>query len=189
MAKIERYIPKLLRCETGEPPKSGEDARTHFERSRRKGFVVDSGGATQSGLTLTAFRTWAKKKGWATLPDVAMLKAVSYEVWRDVLKEDYWNRCKADEIVSQSVAELLVDFAYNSGSMRAIKTMQAILGVTRDGIIGPKTLQAINGRSPLPLFGELKQRRIAFLRSLKTFPKYGKGWLSRVDSFVYSEKC
>lgn len=85
--------------------------------------------------------------------------------WRHIFKSLYWNKCKADDIADQSIANLLVDWAYNSGPSLAIRHIQRIVGVNADGIMGNITLSAINKRSPLPLFGALKQDRIAFLNT------------------------
>lgn len=61
-----------------------------------------------------------------------------------IYKSQYWNPCNGDKIKSQRIANLLVDWAVNSGVRTACKGLQRILGVTVDGIIGPQTLNAIN---------------------------------------------
>ncbi|MEO5806032.1 putative peptidoglycan-binding domain-containing protein [Devosia sp.] len=76
----------------------------------------------------------------------------------------------------------LFDFAVNSGPDRAIKTLQALLGVVADGQIGPVTLAAINAdkRGAAGLSAALCDRRLDFLTRLSTFAVFGKGWHARV---------
>ena len=50
-----------------------------------------------------------------------------------VLKQNYWNRWKADQIANQSVAEILVDWVWGSGKW-GIVIPQRLLKVTDDGI-------------------------------------------------------
>ena len=75
----------------------------------------------------------------------------------------YWDRWKADEIKSQSVADILVDWVWASGA-HGIKIPQRLLGVTVDGIVGPKTIAAVNSRNPRELFDQIKIARFDFYR-------------------------
>lgn len=147
---------------------------------------TDSGGPTNKGVTLNTYRSvYGRAK---TIND---LKHMTDNEWRHIFKTLYWDKCKADDITDQSIANLLVDWAYNSGPSVAIRHIQRIVGVEADGIIGRKTLSAINQHSPLPLFGALKQDRIAFYHTTATKnplkKKFLKGWLNRVNSFTYGE--
>lgn len=147
---------------------------------------ADSGGPTNKGVTINTFRSvYGRAK---TIND---LKHMTDNEWRHIFKSLYWDRCKADDITDQSIANLLVDWAYNSGTSLAIRHIQRIVGVNADGIMGNITLSAINRRSPLPLFGALKQDRIAFLNTTAQKnprkKKFLKGWLNRVNSFTYGQ--
>lgn len=66
-----------------------------------------------------------------------------YKVWRDVVHTMYWNKWKADTIANQTVANMVVDWVWHSGAA-TIKKVQALLKVTADGIVGPKTIAALN---------------------------------------------
>ena len=60
--------------------------------------------------------------------------------------------------------------------------MQRLVGMNNvDGIIGPATLAAIGRRDPEALVNAICDERMAFLRSLKTFSTFGKGWTRRVS--------
>ena len=47
----------------------------------------------------------------------------------------YWDRWKADEIKSQSIADILVDWIWAS-EMHGIKIPHDVFGVIPDGIVG-----------------------------------------------------
>lgn len=71
---------------------------------------MDEGGPTNMGVTLQTYRDhFGQDK---TVDD---LKDISRDEWTQIMKSGYWDRCKADRIDSQSVAEILVDWCVNSG--------------------------------------------------------------------------
>lgn len=146
----------------------------------------DRGGATNKGVTIATFRSvFGKDK---TIED---LKNITDEQWEYIFKKYYWDACKADQIKDQSVANLLVDFAYNSGVARVSRFIQKIVGVTADGIIGSKTIHAINNypRGQRQLFATLKQRRKKHYDGIvEADPKQKKfydGWMNRVNAIGY----
>ena len=164
-----------------------------FILSWEGGFVNDPddhGGATNKGVT---FSTWRKvgydKDGDGDI-DVDDLRLLTDDdVYSRVLKPHYWDRCRADEITSQAVANILVDWVWASGAW-AIKYTQQILGLQADGIVGPKTLAAINADDPPALFKDIWLRRECHFRSCAAQPgqsKFLKGWLRRLNSITYSE--
>lgn len=173
MADVNKLVPYILKWEGG--------------------FVNDPddlGGETNKGVTFKTYKYYRKKRGLPE-PTIADLIRLSDEEFEDILKTLYWNQCKADYIESQSVANIFVDWAWNSGTITAIKEVQRVLGVKADGIVGPITLSAINSESPLPLFGSIKQARIAYIdRICKARPaneKFRKGWLNRIHDFQFEE--
>ena len=95
---------------------------------------------------------------------------------------------EADEIESQSIANIVVDWVWGSGKP-GITRVQKILGVKQDGIVGPKTLAAINSCSPLPLFGMIKAERKRYIdeicRKRPANNKFKKGWLNRLEDLSY----
>lgn len=145
---------------------------------------VDSGGATNKGVTLATFRTWFGRDKTA-----ADLARITDEQWIYIFLNGYWNRMLADGIKSQPVANILVDWAWASGPATAAKQVQKIVGTTADGIVGSKTLAAINASDPRSLFDKIKAARLAFVENLaKKRPKdqkYLKGWKARINSFTY----
>lgn len=154
------------------------------------GFVNDPddlGGATNKGITIDTFTEYKKRKGQKA-PTVTDLKNISDAEWRDVFKSLYWDRWKADEIKSQAVANILVDWVWASGS-HGIKRPQRLLGVKADGIVGEQTIAALNAMDAATLFKMIKDDRAKFIDEIcKARPKnekYRKGWMNRINAIRY----
>lgn len=152
------------------------------------GFVNDpddSGGATNKGVTLSTFRTW-----YGASKTVNDLKNLTDEQWTYIFLNGYWNPCKAGQIENQDVANIFVDWAWASGPTTAIKKVQAIVGTDADGIVGPKTLAAINSANQRQLFNKIKEARLLFVENLAAQrpkdQKFLKGWKNRINSFFFS---
>lgn len=170
MANVEKLAPLILKWEGG--------------------FVNDPddlGGATNKGVTLSTYMQYCRKKGYP-VPTVERLKNLSDREWTEILKTMYWDRWKADQIVDQSVANILVDWVWASGT-HGIKRPQRILGVTVDGIVGNLTLAAVNARDAKELFFAIKSDRIKFIDEIcKARPaneKFRRGWLNRINGLNF----
>lgn len=140
---------------------------------------IDGKQCTHVGVTLETYRrAFGKDK---TCND---LRKMTDEQWEFIFKKLYWDNCKADSINSQSIANLIVDWNWHSGTY-GIKHTQRVLGVKDDGLIGPKTLEAINNHPyPKLLFIQLWQKREQYLRSLNK-PQFIRGWMNRLNDFKY----
>lgn len=134
----------------------------------------DPGGATNKGITLGTYRRYVKSDG--TVLDLQNISAQDVE---KVYKLFYWDAIKGDGLPF-GVDYAVFDFAVNSGPGRAIKYLQAVVGVAQDGIIGPATLAAVRSRSPVTVINQLCDDRLTFLRKLSIWPTFGKGWTNRV---------
>ena len=165
-----------------------------FILSKEGGYVNDkddSGGPTNFGITLATWRKVGYDKNDDGVINKEDIKLLTEDDFHRVFKKNYWDACKADQIKDQSVANLLVDFAYNSGVARVSKFIQKIVGVTADGIIGNKTINAINNypRGHRQLFATLRQRRINYLNGIvianPTQKKFYNGWMNRVNAIGY----
>lgn len=171
MANVSKLVPHILKWEGGW---SNDPA--------------DAGGPTMKGVTLAVYTAYRAKKGKKT-PTQRDLRNISQEEWIDILKTMYWDRWKADQINSQSIANLVVDWLWTSGTY-GIKFPQRVLGLKDDGIVGPKTLQAINNYPDQEaLFNKLWLRRkehfTAIANSRPANKKFLNGWLNRLNDMKW----
>lgn len=135
---------------------------------------ADPGQATMRGVTK---KTWEEWIGREVTKDE--LRAITEDDVAPLYKARFWDRVKADDLPS-GVDYAVFDAAVNSGPGRAARWLQECVGVTADGAIGPKTLQAVNSY-PGDLQSDYCDKRLKFLQSLPTFPTFGRGWTRRVE--------
>jgi len=150
---------------------------------------IDRGHATKDGITLSTWMAQGYDKDGDGDVDVDDLKLINNNDFEFILKL-YWNSWKADQINNQSIANILVDWVWGSGSW-GIKIPQRILGLTEDGVVGKITLNAVNTANQKGLFQDIKKFREQFLWDIvkrdPTQQRFIKGWLNRLADFGFSE--
>ena len=166
MATFETYANKLLLLEGG----FSDDP-------------ADRGGATNMGVTLLTWqRVGYDKDGDGDVDPDDLLRITRNDVFK-VLRYFYWNRWRADEIDSQRVACMLVDWFWCSGKWGII-IPQRILGVVPDGYVGRITLSAVNSADPEWLFQQLLEHRMNFIKHIverdPSQRRFLKGWENRL---------
>lgn len=135
----------------------------------------DPGGATNKGITIATFRRYIKPTG-----TIADLKALTTEQAKIVYKRQYWDAVLGSEL-PDGLDFAVFDFGVNSGPDRAIKYLQRIVGAAQDGKIGPATLKAVRSVPHAKIINDYQDARLAFLKGLKTWGRFGKGWGRRVQ--------
>lgn len=156
-----------------------------FIRKWEGGYVNDpddSGGCTMAGITIGTYRKYYGSK--KTCRD---LKFITQKEWLHIFKKGYWDKMKADQIENQSVAQLCVDMCWGSGPITSIKKIQSAIGVTADGIVGPKTLAALNS-CPETIFNILWNMRKEWLEKIAqkgNNKKFLKGWMNRLNDIKF----
>lgn len=134
----------------------------------------DPGGATMKGITIGTYRAW---KGRSV--SKAKLRAISDAEVAAIYRKKYWDAVRGDDLPS-GLDFVAFDAAVNSGVSRGTKWLQGAVGVTADGKIGPNTLSAARAVDPIRAVNAACDARMQFLRRLKGWPTFGKGWSRRV---------
>lgn len=152
------------------------------------GFVNhprDPGGATNYGVTQRTYDAWQDRLG-AKRRDVALISMAEV---RSIYRAQYWNTVEAADL-PLGIDYCVFDTAINSGPSRAVKLLQQALGVGADGIIGLQTRRALKAHpNHDALVDAYCDRRLAFLKRLKTWPVFGKGWGRRVEDVRKTAKA
>jgi len=139
----------------------------------------DPGGRTSRGIIQREWNVFCQ-----THPDRPsdVWKASDEDV-ATIYKEQYWNPY-CDRLPS-GVDLVFFNTSVNSGRTQAVKELQRALGFKPedvDGMMGMITFSALSTYRDIPgLIRDMCERRRAYYRQLKTFWKYGKGWLARTD--------
>lgn len=135
----------------------------------------DPGGATMQGITLRTYRSfYGKDKTARDLRNIS-------DTERDALyRKMYWDEIAGDAL-PPGLDYLVFNAAVHSGPKRASKWLQQALGnVEADGIIGPKTLNAVAAADTEVLINEYWDLQMTFLRNLSHWKTFGRGWTNRM---------
>ena len=152
-------------------------------------------GLTYFGIYESAHPNWY---GWniikrylANTPDLKECSRILANVSdlnkfvEDFYKKEFYDKMKLDLVKSEHKQLELMCFGINTNPTRCIKKVQELLGLTVDGIIGNKTLEALNNFDE-SLFDKLfDEKEIEFYNSLdeNRFGIYKKGWRNRANKY------
>jgi lysozyme family protein len=144
--------------------------------------LKDPGGATMKGVTQRVYDEYRRSLGVSTGP----VRNISTSELQAIYRKKYWDEIKGDKLAS-GVSYVVFDGSVNSGVAQSVKWLQRALqalGLYQgaiDGNLGQGTLLAAGGVNDNDaLIAIILDRRRAFLKALKTFSTFGKGWMSRV---------
>jgi lysozyme family protein len=161
-------------------------ALNNFQKSLQKvllhegGYVnhpKDPGGATNKGVTQKVYDDYRSGKG---LKDRSVKNLEESEL-EEIYRVRYWSGIKGDSLPA-GVSYVVFDGAVNSGVAQSVKWLQRALGVNPDGVVGPATLNAVKEwKNYDNLIDKICDRRLQFLKALKTWGTFGRGWAARVE--------
>ena len=112
------------------------------------------------------------------------IKSLSLDDCKDIYKRDYWTKAGCD-LLDPGLALIVFDAAVNNGVGAAVRWLQAAVGVTADGVIGPNTRAAIERADPLATLVEVHGQRMHHMAGLSTWGTFGRGWSRRLASLPY----
>lgn len=160
----------------------------------------DNGGETLFGVSRNNFPKWA---GWPILdqlkqqpgfPGTANRHDQLKQLAHAFYKANFWDVLRLDTVQSQALANAVYDFGVNAGTARAAGFLQrainatngTVAGVDTDGVVGPRTVAALNVH-PRP---SLVVKAFAFLRGSfyiglveknATQEQFIASWFSRIS--------
>lgn len=123
------------------------------------GFVNDPhdpGGATNMGITIATLSHELGRQA-----TVAEVRNLSRSTAATIYRKKYWNVVGGDSLPS-GVDILAFDIAVNSGPGRALNW-----------------LAQVKGKTPAEQIRILDEKRRSFYKGLKTFWRFGRGWMAR----------
>jgi lysozyme family protein len=135
----------------------------------------DPGGPTNFGITIHDYRKYVKAD--ATADDV---RRMSVNEAKAIYRSKYWNAQACDQLPA-GVDYSLFDYGVNSGVGRSGKVLRRICGLPDNThVVNDTVLAAVAKRDPAALVAAINDERLAFLKRLRTWPTFGKGWGRRV---------
>lgn len=168
-AELLRELLQSLDQPASRQPHSSETIQTWLVRiiGHEGGYWDDpAGGPTKWGIS---------QRSYPDL-DIAGLTVQDAEA---IYRRDYLAPLRADRF-DDGLAYQLLDWAVNSGMTKAVKVLQKILGLVPDGVIGPKTLATLAGKSESDLAMIVIAARLKYMASLNNWPENSRGWTNRM---------
>lgn len=136
----------------------------------------DPGGETNFGVTQRVYDAYRSRLGLKR----ASVRYISKTEVAQIYRDSYWALAKCDQL-PDGVDFVVFDGAVNSGVAQSAKWLQRALGVKDDGVIGPATIAAaLRHKNHDQLVADILALRLKFLKSLKTWKAFGKGWAARI---------
>jgi len=126
----------------------------------------DPGGETKFGISKRAYPG----------EDIA---GMTVERAKQIYLRDYWGPAGCDA-VPDAVRFDLFDMAVNAGVKTAIRTLQAASFANPDGVLGPRTLLAVQSMEPGRLQARFNGLRLRAFTDLSTWDRFGRGWARRI---------
>ena len=142
-----------------------------FERliGHEGGYVnhpADPGGETKFGITKRSYPG-------------EDIKGMTLDRAKAIYLRDYWGPSGCD-VVPDAVKFDLFDMAVNSGVKAAIRLLQEASGADVDGVLGPRTIMAVQSMPATRLLARFNGCRLDFMAGLPTWPSFGRGWARRI---------
>ncbi len=175
MASFAAYLPLLQQVEGGVQ-KNPADPGNYNSLGQLVG--------TNLGISARFYESVIKRP-----PSEADMRNLTKEKANPLFKAYFWDKCKADSINNQAIANTIVDHHINAGS--GVKLAQQVLNdrfgynMAEDNGMGPITLKAINEVNPAQFVSIYNDARAAYYKKIGN-STFLNGWLIRLKDFAYS---
>lgn len=107
---------------------------------------------------------------------------------RKIIYDKLYGKYNLDRIENLATKHFVFDFLYNTNPLKAIKIIKKVCKNYNEEIdletytLSDNVVEVLNNNPQV--FKELIQARLNYIRSLKTYKKYGNGWESRINWFL-----
>lgn len=136
---------------------------------------ADPGGPTNWGITINDAR-----KYWKANATAADVKTMPLSAAQDIYRKRYWAAQRCDDL-PPGLDYSMFDYGVNSGIGRSGKVLRRLVGLPdTTSVVTQEVIDAVRKRDPKQLIAAMNDERLRFLKSLKTWPTFGKGWGRRV---------
>jgi lysozyme family protein len=143
----------------------------------------DRGGPTKGGITLKTLRQWRQRP----VNRQELQRLEKPEALR-ILERRYVDSNGIHKLPDTHLKVQVIDSAVLSGPVLSAKDLQKVLKVIADGVIGPKTLAALEARDAAEVRNKLAvARSLRLVRWTQKNPDqliFLNGWMTRTLSFV-----
>ena len=127
----------------------------------------DPGGETKFGISKRSY-------------PVVNIRDLTPEQAKAIYKRDFWDVVRGDDW-PYVLSFQLFDAAVNSGPTQAVKWLQAAVGATQDGKLGPLTKAAVAALPPLVVAARMTGHRLIAMTNMR-WSTFGKGWARRIGA-------
>lgn len=135
----------------------------------------DPGGPTNFGITIYDYRKYVKPD--ATADDVRRMQLSEA---KEIYATKYWRAQNCDQLEG-GVDYAIFDYGVNSGVGRSGKVLRRCLGLPdNSSLVTPEVIAAAQAMPAAQLVAAICDERLRFLKALRTWPVFGKGWGRRV---------
>lgn len=146
----------------------------------REGGYVDNprdpGGVTNMGITIETLSRYLGRQ--ATVVDMHVM---TRQLAGEIYYHDYWHANRCDEM-PPGVNLIMLDCVVMSSPVTVRKWLQAAVLVPQDGVLGPKTMEALAHCRPGLVVQSMTAYRLQHYQSLPTWDTFGRGWTARIDA-------
>jgi len=129
---------------------------------------ADPGGETMWGVTARV----AHACGYT-----GAMKDLPLATAKEIAKKKYWDPLLLDEF-DPRVAFQIFDANYNGGLV--VLWMQKASGADEDGKFGQTTVDAVKAADPLKFVMRFAAYRVRYLKGLRVWPNFSRGWMDRM---------
>tara|TARA_R100001510_G_C7649718_1_gene207170 strand:+ start:1648 stop:2178 length:531 start_codon:yes stop_codon:yes gene_type:complete len=150
-----------------------------FTQNKKDKAHKEKGSSTNLGVTSKNWEAFTGEKA-----TVEVMKKLTPDSVKVFYKQLYWDKGKCSNIPS-GIDHMVFDSNVNLGVSRTSKMIQKLVKAKQDGIVGLKTIEAINSCETKKLMKSFFDARQKYYESLNN-STFIKGWTKR-NKKVYDE--